>query len=510
MYNCNKRICAGGTQCQCPGTKHTLSTEELDKMTQPKEQHSFGYTREVFREHMKKAEHFGAPAIDAAGGKDGAHFTFFMETFYHHPWFQRVWVVQEAILSSKTVLCSGAEEIPFEELLFINEMASTPAYAGEARWSVQTRDSMPAIWNSLAVSHGRLKTSNSSSSSESVSKQQPMAILDVFLKALDLKATDPRDKLFALLAFGHETKDASTIPRLLRPDYNKPLVNVMADFTRWWILTYNSLDILSYIHCHPTRAWRRTLADNDARLDAPISRPTWALHPDGHAQWAHINLLSQQPPTANADPSPSLVSVSSSPLDASSYSPNPLELPLPGIPLGTILAIDHPPASLVSPENPIPLSSTFHALFDPSARTGVWLLQGTNYHTETWSPGTLCELLDHHTFAHVGNSEALGGGQFVLIPGAKGEFEGRRYEGWNLPACVERCFFVMENGGYGLCPWAARVGDVVVRLRGGRVPVLLRGVEGGERWEFVGEVFVDGIDERDERDERPDEVFVLV
>jgi len=68
----------------------------------------------------------------------------------------------------------------------------------------------------------------------------------------------------------------------------------------------------------------------------------------------------------------------------------------------------------------------------------------------------------------------------------------------------------MENGGYGLCPWAARVGDVVVRLRGGRVPVLLRGVEGGERWEFVGEVFVDGIDERDERDERPDEVFVLV
>jgi len=31
------------------------------------------------------------------------------------------------------------------------------------------------------------------------------AILDVFTKGLDLNATDPRDKIFALIQFGEET-----------------------------------------------------------------------------------------------------------------------------------------------------------------------------------------------------------------------------------------------------------------------------------------------------------------
>ncbi|KAK3358728.1 heterokaryon incompatibility protein-domain-containing protein [Lasiosphaeria hispida] len=489
IYNVNKRVCLGGSQCQCSSTKHTLPAEQLDEITQPKEWHSFGYTREVFgRYHAMKS--FDASAIDAAGGEGEVHFTNFMQTFFHHPWFQRVWVVQEAILSHKTVVYSTSEEIPWEELLLINEMASTPEYAGEARWSVQARDSMPAIWNALPGRHGR--------TAEGKTKLLP--ILDVFLKALDLKATNPRDKLFALLAFGHETSEADKIPSLLRPDYSKPLENVMADFTRWWILEYHSLNILSFLHCQSTRAWRRTLWDEDPQLNTPaLSGPSWALGTDGYAQCSSMTLREQFPsllPTGAADtvPDEDLIRLA----DDS----NPLELALRGYKVGEIVALGHPPQDMVSAENKDKqmLAAVFNRLFDPSARMGVWLLQGVNYHEEHWDPAALEYMLLDHIQAHFSYIPAPC--QHTLLPAADGGSGYTCYETTDLPSCVERCFFVLSNGMYGLCPWTAQRGDVVTLLQGGGVPYLLRpvpehlqsnGDTGSNRYQFVGECFAEGI-----------------
>ena len=509
IYNVNKRICLGGSQCRCPGTKHTLPAEELDKITQSKEWHTFGYTREVFSRHHAM-QSFDSSAIDAGGGEGEVHFTNFMQTFFHHPWFQRVWVIQEAILSHKTVVYSASEEIPWEELVFINEMASTPEYAGEARWSVQARDSMPAIWNALHQRHDRTLEV----------KTKLLPILEVFLKALDLKATNPRDKLFALLAFGHETCEADRIPSLLRPDYSKPLENVMADFTRWWILEYRSLDILSFIHCQATRAWRRTLWDEDPRLGTPIlSGPSWALGTDGYAQCSPITLRQQFPsilPTGvvNAEPDEDLIRLK----DDS----NPLELALRGYKVGEIVALGHPPQEMISAQykDKQMLAAAFNRLFDPSARMGVWLLQGVNYHEENWDPQALEDMLSDHTQAHF--SYVPASWQQTLLPTADGGSGYMYYETIDLPSCVERCFFVFSNGRYGLCPWRAQGGDVVALLHGGGVPYLLRpvpdhprseGDAGNNRYQLVGECFVEGITNKKtagDGDLSNSEIFILV
>jgi len=58
-------------------------------------------------------------------------------------------------------------------------------------------------------------------------------MLEVFLAALDLKATDSRDKLFALLSLSKEVCIVDKIPPALQPDYEKFLAHVMSDFTRW-------------------------------------------------------------------------------------------------------------------------------------------------------------------------------------------------------------------------------------------------------------------------------------
>lgn len=501
IYNVNKRCCPGGTQCQCSGTKHTLSAEQLDEITQATEWHSFGYTREVFSRHRLRSN-FGALATDAGSGgsKDDVHFTYFMQTFFHHPWFQRVWVIQEAALSPKTVVYSANEEIPWEELLMINEMASTPEYAGEARWSVQTRDSMPAIWNALANSHGK----------------GPLPILEVFLKALDLKATNPRDKLWALLSFGHETREADKIPALLLPDYSKPLDEVMANFTRWWILEYRSLDILSFVHCQPTRAWRRTLCDGDPRANMPTvsGHPTWALGTDGYAQWSAMTLRKQFPSVfaqltlAQSAPDLDLIRPSSS------SDTNTLELALRGKRLGSIAALDHPAREMVAPspsdDKHKTIAAAFNRLFDPSARMGVWLLRGVNYHEEHFNPEVLEDILNCHFEAHYDYVVDHEMKQHVLFPAADYSSGYERYERCDHPACVERCFFVLDRGGmYGLCPWTAREGDVVVLLQGGGVPYLLRPVRDGGKYELVGECFVESGGRGDE-EISGSEVFVLV
>jgi len=532
IANVNTRICPGATQCQCQGTKHTLSVEQINEITQSTGWHSIGYGPEVFALHLAGG-HFSAAAIDAGnggGGQHDVHWAYFMQTFFHHPWFQRVWVVQEAILSPKTVVYSANEEIPWEELLMINKSASTPQYAGEARWSIQTRDSMPAIWNTLTESHGK----------------GPLPILEVFLKALDLKATNPCDKLWGLLSFGHETSEAAKIPPLLRPDYSKPVNAVMADFTRWWVLEYRSLDILSYVHSQATRAWRRTLCEHDPRIGATVisaHHPTWALTTDGYAQLSHVTLREQFPSAFSHLP------VTNAPLDLDLLRPysdpdatyNPLELTLRGTGVGTIMALDHPPREMVAPspwgtdkpeeEKHKTLAAVFNRLFDPSARMGVWLLRGVNYHEEYWDPTVLHDILECHVGAHWGYMVAEGASQHVLIPrgvggngtvdgdgGGDGEEEGmyQREDSYDLPACLERCFFVLDTRDkrgeemYGLCPWTAREGDVVVWLRGATVPYLLRPIGDAHegRHQFVGECFVEL--DLGTGDGGGEEVFVLV
>ena len=147
-----------------------------------------------------------------------------------------------------------------------------------------------------------------------------------------------------------------------------------------------------------------------------------------------------------------------------------LQLALRGWRLGTIVALDHPPKDLVCPfsgDNGVSslLKTVFHRIFDPSSRTGAWLLHGNNH---------------------------------------------------DLPGCIEKCFFVTSDGQCGLCPWTAKEGDVVTVLQGGNVPYLIRPLEKesadqSDKYAFVGECFVEelmlGFVTKDEMRQR--EVFAL-
>lgn len=484
VFNFRHRICGGGKECQCSGTPHTLTAELLEDISH-RHNDNFCFTREIYQEHQK-LELWDLEAEEAGGGKGDSYFTHFCQTFFHHPWFQRVWVIQEAILSSKTILYSPTQSILWEELLGVNDIITTDEYAEGERWGIQTRNSMPAVWPALARAYDQYQVHGQPR------EQTMLPILDVFLRGLGSKATDPRDRLFAVLPFGRETYIADKIPAPLRPNYTKPLENVMADFTRWWILEYSSLGILSSIHCQPIRAWRRTLCDQDPQLNSPIANPSWTITGEGNQQLLHYNLREQFPTavlTKTDAETPDKDLIRSSAL---------LELSLRGRNIGKIIALDHPPKEMIFPnstdgkDNDKMISAVFHRMFDPLVRTGVWMLQGINYHDPESADDQ--KKLRFHVSAHYDHIPAPM--QYTLRPAADKSLNYERLESESLPACIERCFFILSSGLYGLCPWTAKEGDVVALLDGAQVPFFLRPVRTGEnegKYQLVGECFVEDI-----------------
>ncbi|KAK4449681.1 putative heterokaryon incompatibility protein [Podospora aff. communis PSN243] len=489
VFNFRHGICGGGNQ------------SELLEDISHRHDDQFCFTREIYQEHQKLAL-WDLEAEEAGGGEGDSYFTHFCQTFFHHPWFQRVWVIQEAILSPKTILYSRTQSILWEELLAVNDIITTDEFAEGERFGIQTRHSMPSVWPSLARAYDQYQVGGQPR------EQAMLPILDVFLRGLGSKATDPRDKLFAVLPFGRETHVTDKIPAPLRPDYTKPLENVMADFTRWWILEYGSLDILSSIHCQQNRAWRRTLCDQDPRLTSPIANPSWTITGEGNQQLLHHNLREQFPKAlltgnkmdAETPPDRDLVRSSA-----------PLELSLRGRKIGEIITLNHPTKEMIFPhvdtaystdeeddndngdngnnnkdghenggdqDDKITIRTVFHRMFDPTARTGVWLLQGINYRDDPISDTANRDAEDakrlrFHVQAHHGY-DTHAPKQHLYQPSSFPDLE--PVESTGMPACMERCLFTLDSGLCGLCPWSAREGDIVVLLDGAKVPFLLRPV----------------------------------
>jgi len=74
---------------------------------------------------------------------------------------------------------------------------------------------MPVLWTEL------LNVTRDRHTPHHVAAGPRLDILSIVIKGLDMKATDPRDRIFALLIFGRETYRIAELDELLRPDYAK-------------------------------------------------------------------------------------------------------------------------------------------------------------------------------------------------------------------------------------------------------------------------------------------------
>ncbi|KAJ3549234.1 hypothetical protein NM208_g611 [Fusarium decemcellulare] len=485
IFNYNNRQCPGGDECSCSGTKHPLKLADIDAYmdTQKKEgrQISFHGMWEIFDLHEKT---WSREIIDLAGWYGNTQLSFLMSVLFENPWFTRVWVIQEALSARNALVHCSAEQIPWEELIEINTWLGHRIFWGQSPHIISQRIMAP-IWSALKPK-GKT-TELPTTPIEPEDKGQLSTIFEIFIAGLDLKATDPRDKLFALLTFADETHVSGDLDELIRPNYDKSVDRVFADFTRWWIREYGSLSTLSAVHCHPGRTWRRTLGSD--HQDTPISGTTWSVSSKGSSRWAQASLDARFKFRASGDSKPDIELLKSS---------NPMILQLSGLRVSQISAISAVPIEYLYPYRndngeQSEISAVLHKLLDPCGLTGFWSLKPNIEETENKVQTARTKYNDHMrahwVYAQRPKLKAL------VPTGAPIE---EWYETDKLPTCFDPCFFVASDGRFGLCPWGSKEGDMIVLLDGGNVPYLLRSIEmeGGHSdtvFEFVGECFVNGI-----------------
>lgn len=416
------------------------------------------------------------------------HGTYHIQSpLFQFSWFRRTWVLQEVFNAKSVSVYCGEDVLPWSLVLRMNQcISSTMLYANPMKKDVLSP---------LLAGLFELKTDrNDDENFTAVPCLTYFGIFDTILRGLDLGATDPRDKIFALLSFDDETKDINRLPSIIAPDYSKSVSRVFADFTRWWISKKFSLRILSSAHVSAGRTWQ-SLSSYPPLKDP--ERASWSLWHDGKAIWSRgtLGLLPRMPPfCASGTSCPNLGLINSS--------PSPMVLRLQGLIIGTISEIGAYPYYKDYTAN-TPIHTAYMELFDPLNTRGIW--RSITLRTELLDlqgvedDGLVHNKVSDHYHAHHDRSSQTG-----------------------AVGCHQDAFFTTSDGDVGLCPAPANVGDTVVILHGGDVPYLLRaaskeaiGIE-GDLWMLVGECYLEGfmygqaMKEGDEHGTRPSHVFNLI
>ena len=274
------------------------------------------------------------PKTEEARSDEGAfrvHTGLIFENFFKYPWFKRVWVVQEAMNAKNAVVYCGTRQTDWRDILVMLCWAVklSRTYSGGFAASLDLRDRLPPfLWTRLhAAKKGQINA------------PARVPLLEVISRGRAFRATDPRDKVFALLGFGEETSDLTRLPPRLKPDYGKSASDVWRDLTRQWIIDHKSLDILSVVHEEVDRnnqvAAKTVFASvKDPQLPEerppiekpPASHPSWALwhaqHPNSSG-WALLKLndakacssFPQDPDRLDNPPNPEVLSIPGAMLD---------------------------------------------------------------------------------------------------------------------------------------------------------------------------------------------------
>ncbi|KAI1736138.1 heterokaryon incompatibility protein-domain-containing protein [Xylaria scruposa] len=149
--------------------------------------------------------------------------------FYNLPWFSRVWIVQEAVLSAENHCLYGDSEIDFA----LVTQAATWLSKFPAFNIAKGFQTCSGLMNAGAILEQRMQLAVGGS----------VDFGDSFAISSTLQATNPRDKVFGVLGmcFKDDTI-VSGIPALLKVDYKKPMQEVYRDATKYLVLSFVATD----------------------------------------------------------------------------------------------------------------------------------------------------------------------------------------------------------------------------------------------------------------------------
>ncbi|OHE97089.1 hypothetical protein CORC01_07530 [Colletotrichum orchidophilum] len=164
-------------------------------------------------------------------------------------WFLRVWVLQEVVVSRKVSVQCGHRRIPWND--FCKIILLNQRYHDRYGYSLRAADRVNIVRDMFQArcayqeSHDMAHLRPSWHTSVTNYGGRSAHIIDMLVRARQLEASDPRDKIFALLGISTSV-DADN--KLVAVDYDKPNAKVQADLARYMMEENMSFDMLSYVN----------------------------------------------------------------------------------------------------------------------------------------------------------------------------------------------------------------------------------------------------------------------
>lgn len=386
------------------------------------------------------------------------------------PWFNRVWVVQEAVSARRLVVLCGDLEFDWDALgstaSWVQKQVMQSGFADFKRFE-----------HTFTFEASNLYDRDYSEHSDWV---------EVLSSYRSLASTDPRDKVYALLglpSFSQISKTSTSIS----PDYNKSKLEVYTDVVETAIRSYRNLRILSYVQYGPTLP-----------KDWPTWIPSWDTSLDVGGLDSQVEGFAYR---ASGD------------VEIGSYGDGwKIEnsiLTLRGISVDTVkevgglMTLDHFHILGVASDSSHPIIRFFKETLNESwgiptdhrleqiASLCFGLTAGLNIdHMWAISPPehTHQHLADFAAYMSrlVGSTESVSDLCEVLDPDKEGQAE--RYEVPASRACDQRRLLITAQGYIGIGPAAMQCGDRVCILFGDQQPVILRPQDAN--YQFVGEAYL--------------------
>ncbi|CAH0031461.1 unnamed protein product [Clonostachys rhizophaga] len=410
------------------------------------------------------------------------------------PWFTRTWIVQEVALSRKDpVLLHGRHKYPWHRLGWVSTWLRRRGYLR-----------LPQIPNEM----------QNVDTISSIRRSGVPWRLDALLIATSQKchASDQRDKIYGLLGLAAESQDPSCISGTLQPDYKLEVAEVYAKVALFILREYKSLSVLtraSGVARESDQVW----AQNKQQPNLlPTWTPNWCDYPGVKKDVVRSLSWLLQPDTGGAEVLgfPEHYNASAGLPVRLFESSRPFALRLSGLRVDTVVS-----STLFDDEQqsfgqnaPDPPLLMFWKTALPFWSEGEKTLTDC---VTSWIKATTAE---QHRLAGRTAEQMMKDGSAYLHnylsstdhiqscaphePGGNGPLcelsmggDPEAYTALARNFCVNRSFFVTQEGRMGIGPSGTQVGDLAFVLFGGGVPYILR--TSGCSFCFVGESYVHGL-----------------
>jgi hypothetical protein len=171
-------------------------------------------------------------------------------------WYSRIWTIQELLMARSSVFLCGQREMRSDVMLSAAILTRLNSVLGACMGYNQAFD--PNQSADLAINSANLAFLYYSMASAVSDEQRGFEILQLLGSTRQYMATDPRDKIFALVGLARDVD-----PLLV--DYSKSVEELIINFTRAVVAKKSPLDILSFVE----------LSSQSSRLGLPSWAPNW-------------------------------------------------------------------------------------------------------------------------------------------------------------------------------------------------------------------------------------------